>query len=121
MRFIHIADVHLGAQPDAGPLYSENRGRELWDTFEYVLGVCEDDEIVDQENRKCYGNIEAAIKNDSESAMANINYLLVCRSLERIADLCTNIAEDVIYMERSMIVRHNLDERISELKDKLRG
>lgn len=86
-----------------------------------ALGVCEDDEIVDQENRKCYGNIEAAIKNDSESAMANINYLLVCRSLERIADLCTNIAEDVIYMERSMIVRHNLDERINELKDKLRG
>ena len=43
MRFIHIADVHLGAQPDAGPLYSENRGRELWDTFEYVLGVCEDE------------------------------------------------------------------------------
>ena len=23
MKFIHIADVHLGAQPDAGPLYSK--------------------------------------------------------------------------------------------------
>ena len=42
--------------------------------------------------------------------MVYINYLLVSKSLERIADLCTNIAEDVIYMKRSLIVRHNLDE-----------
>ena len=43
MRFIHTADVHLGAQPDAGPLYSRQRGRELWDTFEHVLHVCEEE------------------------------------------------------------------------------
>ena len=46
MRFIHIADVHLGARPDAGPLYSENRERELWDTFEYVIRVCENEQDV---------------------------------------------------------------------------
>ena len=44
MRFIHIADVHLGARPDAGPLYSENRERDLWDTFEYVIRVCENEQ-----------------------------------------------------------------------------
>ena len=44
MRFIHIADVHLGARPDAGPLYSEGRARELWETFEHVLGVCEEEQ-----------------------------------------------------------------------------
>lgn len=41
MRFIHIADVHLGARPDAGPLYSQNRQQELWDTFEHVIHICE--------------------------------------------------------------------------------
>lgn len=41
MRFIHIADVHLGAQPDAGPLYSKGRAQEIWDTFESVIRVCE--------------------------------------------------------------------------------
>lgn len=44
MRFIHIADVHLGARPDAGPLYSEGRPRELWETFEHVLEVCEEEQ-----------------------------------------------------------------------------
>lgn len=45
MKFIHIADVHLGAQPDAGPLYSDRRPQELWDTFEYVLRVCEEERV----------------------------------------------------------------------------
>lgn len=37
MRFFHIADVHLGAQPDAGFSWSENRGREIWDSFRNVI------------------------------------------------------------------------------------
>lgn len=40
MKFIHIADVHLGAQPDAGPAYTEKRPEELWAAFEHVVGVC---------------------------------------------------------------------------------
>lgn len=43
MRFIHIADVHLGAQPDAGMITGESRGREIWETFERVLRVCEEE------------------------------------------------------------------------------
>ena len=42
MKFIHIADVHLGAQPEAA-VYSQSRGRELWESFEKILGVCEDE------------------------------------------------------------------------------
>lgn len=40
MKFIHIADVHLGANPDAGP----QRAGELWDTFERVLQICEEEQ-----------------------------------------------------------------------------
>lgn len=45
MKFIHIADVHLGAQPDAGPLYSEKRQQELWSTFEHVIHICEEEQM----------------------------------------------------------------------------
>lgn len=41
MRFIHIADVHLGAHPDAGETYSERRPRELWDSFSRIIALCE--------------------------------------------------------------------------------
>lgn len=41
MKFIHIADVHLGADPDAGPDCGAWRAGELWDTFEHVIQTCE--------------------------------------------------------------------------------
>ncbi len=44
MKFIHIADVHLGAEPDAGPLYTDRRPREIWETFEHVIHTCEEEQ-----------------------------------------------------------------------------
>lgn len=82
-----------------------------------ALGVCEDDEIIDEENRKCYGSVESGIKAAPDSAMTEINYLLVSKSFERIADLCTNIAEDVIYMKHSIIVRHNLKSAANDIRN----
>ena len=81
-----------------------------------AVGVCADDSIVDEENRKCYGNVGCGIAENPHAAMVYINYLLVSKSLERIADLCTNIAEDIIYMKRSLIVRHNLAEALDIIK-----
>lgn len=43
MRFIHIADVHLGAQPDAGTAYSAGRAQEIWDSFFKVISRCEEE------------------------------------------------------------------------------
>lgn len=43
MKFIHIADIHLGAQPDAGTAYSGGRPRELWDAFSRVVTLCEEE------------------------------------------------------------------------------
>lgn len=33
MRFMHIADIHLGAAPDHGFVWAKDRGRELWESF----------------------------------------------------------------------------------------
>ena len=45
MKFMHIADVHLGANPDAGKAYSEHRGREIWDSLERAISMCEQEEV----------------------------------------------------------------------------
>ena len=37
MRFMHMADVHLGAQPDKGSAWSRLRGEEIWETFRLSL------------------------------------------------------------------------------------
>ena len=37
MRFIHLADVHLGAVPDRGCSWSSRREEEIWETFRRVI------------------------------------------------------------------------------------
>ena len=37
MRFIHLADVHLGAVPDRGCPWSDKREEEIWETFRRVI------------------------------------------------------------------------------------
>ena len=40
MRFIHVADTHLGAQPDKGFPWSKERADQIWETFKDIIGVC---------------------------------------------------------------------------------
>ncbi len=41
LRFIHIADIHLGATPDSQMPWGIDRGRELWDSFYRLLDEVE--------------------------------------------------------------------------------
>ena len=45
MKFIHIADIHLGAAPDLGRPWSKARAKEIWDTFSEVVAVCNRDAV----------------------------------------------------------------------------
>lgn len=45
MRFIHIADVHLGAVPDEGKAWSERRKRELWASFTEVFAIAKQTKV----------------------------------------------------------------------------
>lgn len=43
MKFIHTADLHLGASPDAGNAYTPNRKAEIWNSFERLIEACEEE------------------------------------------------------------------------------
>lgn len=45
MKFIHMADVHLGVQPDKGKPWSEEREREIKETFVKVIDAAEDKKV----------------------------------------------------------------------------
>lgn len=40
MKFVHIADVHLGADPEAGRKRREVRRREIWEGLERAVDLC---------------------------------------------------------------------------------
>lgn len=70
--------------------------------------VCERDREVDRLNKRMYSVVRERILADSSQTEKLINYLSISRYLERIADLATNIAEDVVYIQEGRIIRHQL-------------
>lgn len=64
------------------------------------------DDEVDDLHRQMYTKVEETIKSDIESTGYMMNMMQISRNLERIADLSTNIAEDVYYMINGDIIRH---------------
>jgi phosphate transport system protein len=66
------------------------------------------DDEVDQMHKDSFNIMKVKIKQNPEQIDALISYLSISRYLERIADLATNIAEDVVYLIEGKIVRHIL-------------
>ena len=67
------------------------------------------DDAVDDINRLMHQKVTETIMQDSSTTERAINLLSTSRYLERIADLSTNIAEDVIFMVEGNVIRHDLD------------
>lgn len=68
--------------------------------------VLAEDEKIDAEYKKVFARIQKRIEENPKHCKQMILYLSVIRHLERIADLSTNIAEDVIYLVEGKIIRH---------------
>jgi len=68
--------------------------------------VCLLDNEVDDRHKEAFHKISDAIRAHPEYTQTYIRYLSISRYLERIADLATNIAEDVIYLVTGQITRH---------------
>jgi phosphate transport system protein len=77
------------------------------DVAQQVLAM---DDDVDAINRSMYDAVKNFITQHPDEIHAMIDLMNISRSLERIADLTTNIAEDTIYMICGKIVRHRKSE-----------
>jgi len=73
---------------------------------ELADSVVKMDDRVDEINRKMYSEVKDIIERDVRNTEVAISLLSSSRYLERIADLSTNIAEDVIFMVEGKVVRH---------------
>ena len=68
--------------------------------------VREEDDAVDAARQRVQRRVMAGIKADPENAESLLRINSVSKHIERIADMATNIAEDVVYMVEGDIVRH---------------
>jgi len=74
---------------------------------EVAQAVLEMDSIVDRMKDEAFVNLVAKMTSSPDRVRSYLDVLLITRSLERIADHATNIAEDVIFWVSGADVRHN--------------
>ena len=69
--------------------------------------VCESDAVVDALAAGILRETESAMASDPSTIEHGLHVLKIAGNLERIADLATNIGEDVIYMVEGRVIKHH--------------
>jgi len=71
-----------------------------------AASICTRDDEIDQMKATIRKEIETAVRRQPDKVGSLLRLLAVSRNLERIADLATSIAEDVVYLVEGRIMRH---------------
>lgn len=73
--------------------------------------VCVTDDRVDDLRRSMYRILVTHMLEDPKRLSGALELLLVSQNLERIADLATNISEDVVFLVEGRTIKHGIGER----------
>ncbi len=77
---------------------------------ELARQVCRRDDAVDALNDSVFRILLTHMMEDPHSIGACMELLLVSRNLERVADLATNIAEDVVFVAEGRTIKHHAED-----------
>lgn len=74
--------------------------------------VCERDSLVDGLEKQILRELITYMTSDATTIERALHLLNIARNLERIADLSTNIGEDVIFMVEGRVIKHHREEQL---------
>ncbi|MGL6196140.1 MAG: phosphate signaling complex protein PhoU [Thermoguttaceae bacterium] len=114
-RAVHIASLPSDAVlPDYSDMIHNviDNLKMALDAFLYrdvrlAAKVIDSDDAIDNFHHENKKQLAGMIKTNPAAVDGLLDFLAISRSLERIADSCTNIGEDVLYQEQGKIVRHS--------------
>jgi phosphate transport system protein len=72
--------------------------------------ICRRDDSVDALNRSVFRILLTHMMEDPHIIGAALDLVLVSRNLERVADLATNIAEDVVFLVEGKTIKHHAED-----------
>jgi phosphate transport system protein len=78
-----------------------------------AMAVLRKDDLIDQMNRQRVDEIVEVMKTSPSQIDAGTELIRVSRNLERVADLATNIAEEVVFVSQARIVKHHAEDKPS--------
>jgi phosphate transport system protein len=116
----------LAAEPPLKPLVDIPRMadlatgmlREALDAF--VRGdaptarrLCQRDDLVDDLNHQLFRELLTYMIENPASVTRAMELVLVARNLERVADLATNVAEEVVFIAEARIIKHHAEDPVA--------
>ncbi len=72
--------------------------------------VCRRDDAVDALNDSVFRILLTHMMEDQRVIGSGMELLLVSRNLERVADLATNVAEDVVFLAEGKTIKHHAED-----------
>lgn len=70
------------------------------------------DDTIDDLNRKIVDELVALMRSEPVLIEQALDLIRVSRNLERVADLSTNIAEEVVFVTEAHVVKHHAEEKL---------
>ncbi|MDX2110445.1 MAG: phosphate signaling complex protein PhoU [Verrucomicrobiota bacterium] len=118
-----LAVLHPAADYDAIPQMAELALGMLRDSLnslldgniDLALAIPGRDKEVDRLNREVYAILSERLAVNPAQIGSTLDLMFIAKSLERVADHATNIAEEVIYLFKGQDVRHSAE--IKEFKN----
>jgi phosphate transport system protein len=72
--------------------------------------ICIRDDVVDALNDQIFRELLSYMVEDPKTITRAMELILVARNLERVADLATNIAEEVVFIAEARVIKHHAEE-----------
>jgi len=104
-----LIDIPRMAQ-EAAEMLNDSLKSLINEDVKLAHSVCERDDIVDGLRDQICRELITFMASDPTLIERSIRLIRISRSLERIADLSTNICEDVIYMSEGRVIKHGQRE-----------
>lgn len=115
--------IRLAGQPQLKPLVDIPRMAELaagmlrdaLDAFvrrdaETARRLVTRDDAVDELNSQVFRELLTFMIEDPKTISRAMELILVARNLERVADLATNVAEEVVFITEARVIKHHAEE-----------
>ncbi len=104
-----IVDIPQMAQITKGMLRDAIDGFIHGNT-QVCRAVLQSDDLIDKLNKQTCTKLVDLMRREAGAIEHALELIRVSRNLERVADLATNIAEEVIFATEAMVVKHKADK-----------
>ena len=104
-----LVDIPRMAELASGMLH-EALDAFVRDDGDAARRICRRDDEVDDLNRQLFRELLTYMIEDPTTITRALELILVARNLERVADMATNVAEEVVFIAEARVIKHHAEE-----------